>query len=84
MSRVFKPKPPPLQVGETLPAALDAKDLARAFGMSLHAIYDWHKHGKIRRFELRKPMGPKRWSGRLVQEFLDGGGSAQTSIRRAS
>ena len=84
MSRVFKPKPPPLQVGETLPAAVDAKDLARAFGMSLHAIYDWHKTGKLRRFELRKPMGATRWSGALVLDFLHGGGSAPTAIRRAS
>lgn len=83
MSRAFKPKPAPLAVGEALPAACDAHDLARAFGKSLNTIYDWHKAGRIRRFELSKPMTSKRWSGRLVQDFLDRG-SASTALRRAS
>lgn len=73
MSRAFKPKRPPLMVGDVLPAALDAKDLAHAFGKSLNTIYDWHRDGKLRRFELRKPMTSKRWSGKLVQLFLDEG-----------
>ncbi len=84
MSRAFKPKPPPMHVGDPLPAALDAHDLERIFGKSLKTIYDWHRDGRLRRFELRKPMTSKRWSGRLVQEFLDGGGSALSAIRRAS
>jgi hypothetical protein len=71
MTRVVNPKPPPLLTGETLPAACDAHDLARAFGKSLNTIYDWHKGGKLRRFEFGKPMGSKRWSGRKLQEFLD-------------
>jgi len=82
MSRTFRPKPPPLLVGEVLPAACDAHNLVRAFGVSLNTIYDWKKAGKLRRFELGKPMGSKRWSGRLVQEFLDRGGAE--SLRRAS
>ncbi len=69
-------------VGETLPAACDAHDLARAFGMSLNTIYDWHKGGKFRRLELRKPMGSKRWSGHLVQEFLSE--NRLSSLRQAS
>jgi len=82
MSRAFRPKPPPLAVGEILPAACDAHDLVRAFGKSLNTIYDWHHGGKLRRFELRKPMGSKRWSGRLVQEFLDG--ATLGALRQAS
>ncbi len=84
MSRVFHPKPAPLLVGEPLPVALDAHDLARVFGTSLNTIYDWHKAGKVRRFELRKPMGSKRWSGRLVQDFLDGGGTRLAALRAVS
>lgn len=80
MRRVFRPKPSPLMVGECLPAALDAKDLARAFGKSLNTIYDWHRDGKLRRFELRKPMTSKRWSGKLVQVFLDEG--AHSALRQ--
>jgi hypothetical protein len=82
VSRTFKPRPPPLLVGELLPAACDAKDLARAFGKSLNTIYDWHAAGKLRRFELRKPMTSKRWSGKLVQTFLDEGG--HSAMRWAS
>lgn len=63
--------PVALQVGETLDAALDAHQVARAFGKSSKTIHGWHKAGKLRRFELRKPMGTKRWSGRLLQEFLE-------------
>lgn len=83
MSRVFKPKPPPLTLAEIemLPAALDAHDLARIFGKSFKTIHQWHKYGRLRRFELRKPMTSKRWSGRLVQDFLDGSGLAHTSLR---
>jgi hypothetical protein len=82
VSRPFKPKPRPLQVGEILPAACDAKDLTRAFGKSLNTIYRWDQDGRLRRFELRKPMTSKRWSGRLVHEFLDGGGAAQAALRK--
>lgn len=61
-----------LRVGDPLPAACDAHDLSDAFGVSLNTIYDWKKAGKLRKFELRQPMGAKHWSGRLVSEFLDG------------
>jgi len=64
-----------LRLGDPLPAALDAHDLARVFGKSLNTIYTWKKHGMLRRFELPKPMGSKKWSGRKVQDFLDGGSS---------
>lgn len=80
MTRAFKPLPAPLTVGEILPAACDAHDLVRVFGKSLNTIYDWHHAGKLRRLELPKPMGSKRWSGRLVQEFLDRGGNAAMRI----
>jgi hypothetical protein len=83
MSRVFTPKPAPLPVGAILPAACDAHDLARVFGKSLNTIYDWHRDGRLRRFELRKPMTSRRWSGRLVQEFLDGG-TGIAGLRRVS
>jgi hypothetical protein len=82
MSRTFAPKPPPFTVGEVLPAACDAHDLARVFGKSLNTIYDWHKDGRLRRFELRKPMTSKRWSGVLLQQFLDGGGAVLPAFRK--
>lgn len=69
-----------LRVGETLPAACDAHDVARAFGRSLNTVYTWKKAGKLRRFELRKPMGSKQWSGRLLQEFVDGQDRTSLSV----
>lgn len=73
MSRAFKPRPAPLAVGDILPAACDAHDVARAFGISLNTVYDWKKNGTLRKFELPKPYGSKRWSGRLILLDLDGG-----------
>jgi hypothetical protein len=84
--RTFRPKPEPLKLGEVLPVACDAHIIQRVFHISLGSVYDWHRDGKLRRFELRKPMGSKRWSGRLLQAFLDGEGhlsSAQLPRRFA-
>lgn len=72
----------PFQVGDPLPVALDAHDLARVFGRSVKTVHGWHKAGKLRRFDLPKPIGSKRWSGRKLQEFLDGGGTL--SVMRKS
>lgn len=72
------------KVGDPLPLALDAHDLAAIFGRSLNTIYDWKKAGKLRRFELRQPMGAKRWSGRLLQQHLDGSGAALSVVTRVS
>ena len=47
MKRHLKPKPAPLAVGETLPAACDAHAVARAFGISLNSVYDWHRDGTM-------------------------------------
>jgi hypothetical protein len=60
-----------LYVGDPIPAACDAKDLAHVFGKSLDTIYGWQKAGKLRKFELRQRMGTLRWSGKKVQRFLE-------------
>jgi hypothetical protein len=82
--RNFKPKPAPLTLAEldALPAALNVADLARVFGVSLPTIYGYHHSGKLRRFQLAKPIGTRRWSGRLLKEFLNGEGNALETIRR--
>jgi hypothetical protein len=86
MKRRFAPKPAPMTLAEldALPAALDAKDLARIFGTSLDTIYDYHHGGKLRRFQLAKPIGSRRWSGRLVRDFLNGDGSPIAMLRTRS
>jgi predicted site-specific integrase-resolvase len=84
MSRSQKLRPAPLTLAEldTLPVALNVADLARIFGVSLPTIYGYHHSGKLRRFQLAKPIGTRRWSGRLVKEFLNGEGNALEAIRR--
>jgi len=86
MRRQFKPKPTPLTVGEldTLPSALTVKDLARIFQVAVPTIYGYHYDGKLRRFQLSKPIGARRWSGRLVRDFLAGGGNSLEAIRRSA
>jgi len=71
------------KVGDQLGALLDAHDLARIFDCSLQTIYTWSKQGALRRFELRRPIGAKRWSGKLVQDYAAGSvGSGGPVARR--
>jgi hypothetical protein len=75
--------PRAFKVGDPLPVALDAHDIAHVFGRSVKTVHGWHKAGKLRRFDLPKPIGSKRWSGRKLQEFLDGGGALSVMRRSA-
>ncbi len=86
MKRQFRPKPVPLTVGElqALPAALSVRDLARIFQVGIGTIYGYHYSGRLRRFQLSKPIGARRWSGKLVRDFLDGEGSPLEAVRRRS
>jgi hypothetical protein len=69
-------EPREFRLGDPLPAAVDAHMLARIFGKSIPTIHRWAKNGKLRRFELRNPVDEHRWSGRLLQAYLDGGGAS--------
>jgi hypothetical protein len=84
MKREFKPKPPQMTAGELerLPAALSVRDLARIFNVAIGTIYGYHYSGALRRFELGKPIGARRWSGKLVRDYLEGGGNRLEMLRR--
>jgi len=86
MKRQFRPKPPAMTVEELarLPAALSVRDLARIFQVSPGAIYGYHYAGRLRRFQLAKPIGARRWSGTLVRDFLQGAGNPLEAIRRGA
>lgn len=72
------------RVGDELPKVLDAHDIGKVFGVGVKAVYNWAKAGKLRRFELAKPIGSKRWSGKKLQEYLDGEGGPWASLRRSA
>ena len=82
--RQFKPKPAPFTVDTQLPVACDAHDVGRVFNVAVKTVYGWKQAGKLRRFELAKPMGSRRWSGRLLQAFVNGESHPLEVIRRRS
>jgi hypothetical protein len=84
MKRQFRPKPAPFTADTPLPAACDAHDVARVFDVALPTVYGWMKSGRLRCFQLAKPMGSKRWSGKLLQAYLRGEGNRLEVIRRRS
>lgn len=85
-ARQFRPKPAPLTLAELdqLSPALTAKDLARIFQVAIGTIYGYHHRGLLRRFQLSKPIGARRWSGRLVRDFLNGDGNPIEMLRRSA
>lgn len=61
----------PHRVGDPLPAAMGPAELMHALGMNSPGFYKWHRLGKLKRFEFKRPIGNKKYSGRLVQAYLD-------------
>jgi hypothetical protein len=59
-------------VGDTLDKALAVKQMCQAFGVCYATFRRKERAGEFRRFELPTPIGHKRWSGALVQRFLNG------------
>jgi len=61
----------PHRVGEILPAVLSPAELMRVLGFTRSAFYRLHKQGQFKRFEIKRAIGLKKYSGRLVQAYLD-------------
>jgi hypothetical protein len=63
----------PARVDEVLEKALGADQMCAAFGISYATFRRREKKGEFKKFQLaRGGVGHKRWSGSLVQRFLDG------------
>ncbi len=62
----------PSLVNETLPKAMGAEDMQRAFGISRATFCRHQAAGHYRPFELPRRIGTKRYSGEKVQSFLRG------------
>lgn len=58
---------------DPLPRAMSPGDLMRALNMSQTTFYKYQREGKLKRFQLARAIGEKRYSGRLVEAYLDGG-----------
>lgn len=76
-----------LRVGEPLKAVMKLRDLARAIGVSESRASKLQRAGALTFLELTPRLGPMaRYSGRKVQQWLDGDGDVSRffgSARRA-
>ncbi len=61
----------PYHVGEPIPNALGSGELMRVLNLTEPTFYAYQKEGKLKRFEFRRPVGTKRYSGKLVKRYLD-------------
>jgi hypothetical protein len=61
------------RVGDKLPNAMSPGDLMRALNLGERTFYNLQAAGKFTRFELPRPIGRKRYSGRLVERYLAAG-----------
>lgn len=63
-------------VGQPLPVVLKRNDLAGIFNVSMVTGWRMEREGKFRLFELLPRVGRARYSGKKVQQWLDGEGEA--------
>jgi len=52
--------------------AMTPHELRAALRLSTSTFYHYQSAGKLERFELRPRIGPRRYSRKLVQRYLDG------------
>ena len=70
----------PFRVGEPLPGVLYLADLAAMLDVKMSRAYDLQARNELVQFEMRPRIGGiARYSGRKVQQWLDG--DAQTQPR---
>jgi hypothetical protein len=64
----------PHGIDDKIPNVLGPRDLMRVLGYDCQSTFYLHqRQGKFKRFELPRPIGVKRYSGRLVEQYLKGG-----------
>ena len=61
-------------VGDPIPNALGSGELMRVLNLTEPTFYIYQKAGKLKRFEFRRPVGSKKYSGALVKRYLDQAG----------
>jgi hypothetical protein len=60
-------------VGGKLPNALGPKEMIQVLNLGQRNFYVLQARGAFDRFLLKNPIGRKRYSGRLVERYLQGG-----------
>jgi hypothetical protein len=58
--------------GGGTPELQSARDLMKRFGVSSSTFYELEKRGHFRHLEVKRPVGVRRYSRRLVDLFLAG------------
>jgi hypothetical protein len=57
---------------DALPAACGWREVAAIFGIGRSRFYKLEAEGAFVQFELHPPIGPRRYSGELLQRYLRG------------
>lgn len=58
-------------VGDPIPNALSANDLMQVLNLKAWVFFKQQRAGKFKRFEFKRPVSHKRYSGRLVAAYLE-------------
>lgn len=58
--------------------AMMPKELAGKLHLAMSTFYEYQAAGRFKRFELVPRIGPRRYSRRLVKEYLDGEPSSRS------
>lgn len=62
-----------VHVGDPLPNTMSANELMQALNLKPWVFFKHQRAGKFKRFEFKRPIGHKRYSGRLVAAYLERG-----------
>lgn len=57
---------------ETLGPLLNAREMARIFGVTVSQFYRRERSGQFDRFKVQPALGPRCYSKSLVERYLDG------------
>jgi hypothetical protein len=67
----MNPQPPAHHLDQCGPL-LNAREMARVFGITVSQFYRRERLGQMDRFKVRPVLGPRCYSKTLVQRYLDG------------
>lgn len=66
-----------------MPALLNGGELQAVLGVSARTFYRLKKQGRMKMFEVARPLGQRRYSSVLVRRYLNGESMSQFGSRRS-